>query len=157
MIKLLMSHGIRQERLIISNAASTSAQTEEMQAKVQELALLRDSNETLRSESKRATDRARSLGEKVAHLESQLVPLREQINSLGADLETRDGQIKLLEEDNNRWKSRNEQVLVKYDRIDPAELQGLKDRVESLQKERDTIESARSASEEQVRALFVVT
>lgn len=106
---------------------------------MQELALLRESNETLRIESSKSAERAQSLADKCSQLESQLSPLREQVATLEADNETREGQIQLLQADNTRWKSRNEQVLVKYDRIDPQELQGLKDRVESLQLEKEAV------------------
>jgi nucleoprotein TPR len=44
-------------------------------------------------------------------------------------------EIGILNEDNERWKLRNQQILEKYDRIDPAEVQGLRDEVEKLKQE----------------------
>lgn len=121
--------------------SASGAQTDELLAKSQELAILRDSNTTLRSESTKTAERVQSLSEKVNQLEAQLAPLREQVSVLETEVATRDGHIKLLEQDNARWKTRNEHVLVKYDRIDPVELQSLKDRVDSLQTERDALAS----------------
>ena len=79
--------------------------------------------------------KARSLTEELRVLQQQLQPLHENQARLQSELVTKDMQIRLLEEDNARWKSRNEQVLAKYERIDPAELQALKDEVESLRKQ----------------------
>lgn len=41
--------------------------------------------------------------------------------------------MRLLEEDNERWKTRNQTILAKYERIDPEELQVLKNEVEKVQ------------------------
>lgn len=76
---------------------------------------------------------------------AQLDPLREQVQTLQAEVESKEHNLKLLEEDNDRWKNRNQQILSKYERIDPEELQVLKDEIETIkeflaamEKERDT-------------------
>ena len=104
-------------------------------SKINQLNVLRESNDTLRAESDRNMKKARSLTEELRVLQQQLQPLHENQARLQSELVTKDMQIRLLEEDNARWKSRNEQVLAKYERIDPAELQALKDEVESLRKQ----------------------
>ena len=104
-------------------------------SKINQLNVLRESNDTLRAESDRNMKKARSLTEELRVLQQQLQPLHEDQARLQSELVTKDMQIRLLEEDNARWKSRNEQVLAKYERIDPAELQALKDEVESLRKQ----------------------
>lgn len=77
---------------------------------------------------------------KVAHLEtklraalSQIEPLRESVQTLKAEVESKEHHLKLLEEDNERWKNRNAQILSKYERIDPEELQVLKDQIVKLE------------------------
>lgn len=131
-----------------------------MVTKVQELTLLRQSNETLRAESSKSAERAQSLADKCGQLETSLAPLREQVAALEAEIETRDGQIKLLEVDNARWKARNEQVLVKYDRIDPQELQALKDKASTLEQEKQTLQEEYNRVRTQVsqpQTLHIVT
>lgn len=51
-------------------------------------------------------------------------------------MDVKNDQIKLLEEDNQRWKERANQILQKYDRIDPAELEALKEKVNTLENEK---------------------
>ncbi|KAJ7288015.1 hypothetical protein C8J57DRAFT_504703 [Mycena rebaudengoi] len=63
---------------------------------------------------------------------SQLNPAREQAKVAKAELESRDAQMKRLEEENRKWQERNTQLLSKYDRIDPADVQSLKDEIERL-------------------------
>ena len=48
-------------------------------------------------------------------------------------LSTKVEEARSLEEDNQRWKARTQQILAKYERIDPVEHQKLKDDVSSLQ------------------------
>ena len=83
----------------------------------------------------------------VQSLEDQLSPLKEQGAILQAEVSARDAQIKLLEQDNARWKARNEQVLAKYERIDPADLQNLKQEVQELQTALETQRNAVSTAE----------
>lgn len=66
-------------------------------------------------------------------MQAEIQPLQEQLRSLQAELEAKDHQIKLLEEDNERWKTRNQTILAKYERIDPEELQVLKAEVDKVQ------------------------
>jgi nucleoprotein TPR len=129
---LLMS-----ERQKEANAATSSAQHQELLGKINELNLLRESNTTLRHELDRATKRAADLEGKVTQLTGQLAPLEESVRTLQAEIESKDDQMRLLTEDNERWKSRNQQILQKYDRIDPVELQNLKDHLESASKEKE--------------------
>lgn len=44
-------------------------------------------------------------------------------------MDSKEHNIKLLQEDNERWKVRNQTILAKYERIDPEELQILKQEV----------------------------
>lgn len=63
---------------------------------------------------------------------AELDPLRESVQTLQAVVESKEAHLKLVEEDNERWKNRNQQILAKYERIDPEELQVLKDETEKF-------------------------
>ena len=133
---LLMS-----EREKEASAATTSAQHQELLAKINELNLLRESNTTLRNENERNTRRAAEFEAKVSLLTSQLSPLEEKVHVLRAEIESKDDQMRLLMEDNERWKNRNQQILQKYERIDPVELQNLKDQVAAADAEKDKLDA----------------
>ena len=133
---LLMSEREKQ-----ANAATSSAQHQELLAKINELNLLRESNVTLRHENERNLRRATELEAKVSDLTSQLSPLEERSRSLQAEVESKDDQIRLLTEDNERWKHRNQQILQKYERIDPVELQNLKDQLTAANEEKDRLDA----------------
>jgi nucleoprotein TPR len=129
------------EREKEANAATSSLQHQELVAKINELNLLRESNITLRSENERNTQRAAELQATVTELTAKLSPLEEKVRLLQAEIETRDAQMRLLTEDNERWKNRNQQILQKYERIDPVELQNLKDQVEAANAEKAKLDS----------------
>src|SRR5208282_1101129 len=89
----------------------------------------------------RNTRRAAEFEAKVSQLTSQLSPLEEKVHVLQAEIEAKDDQIRLLTEDNERWKNRNQQILQKYERIDPVELQNLKDQVAAANAEKDKLDA----------------
>lgn len=122
-------------------AATSTLQHQELVAKINELNLLRESNVTLRSENERNARRAAKLQTKVSELTAQLSPLEEKVHDLQAEVETKDAQMRLLAEDNERWKNRNQQILQKYERIDPVELQNLKDQLDAANAEKAKLDA----------------
>jgi nucleoprotein TPR len=133
---LLMS-----EREKEASAATSSAQHQELLAKINEINLLRESNVTLRSENERNTRRAAQLESKVSQLAAQISPLEENVRVLQAENGSKDEQMRLLVEDNERWKNRNQQILQKYERIDPVELQNLKDQLAAVDTEKERLDT----------------
>lgn len=121
-----------QERQKSAESMSAASQHAELIEKVQALNLLRESNETLRRESEKYLQRAISLEQRLSEAEAQLSPLREQVRVFQAEMDAKDRNIKLLEDDNARWKTRTQQILQKYERIDPAELAQLKEELEAV-------------------------
>lgn len=83
--------------------------------KINELNLLRESNMALRSDGERKGKRVQELQAKVEELVAKIQPLEEQVRHLEAEREVKDAQMRLLHEDNDRWKSRTQQILQKYD------------------------------------------
>lgn len=115
-----------------------------------ELNLYRESSVTLRAEAKRASNALAEQSQRVEELVSEIEPLRTRIAELENLLELRDGEMKLLQEDRDHWQARTQNILAKYDRIDPAELETLKEKLSTLEIERNEAVGARDALQVQV-------
>ncbi|KAK4051609.1 Protein mlp1 [Microbotryomycetes sp. JL201] len=123
---------LSEERAKSGEAASLSAQHAELLERIHTAKLLRESNQTLRDENESQLRKIGQLETRLRETTAELEPLKEQVQTLRAEVEAKDHNIKLLEEDNERWKTRNQTILAKYERIDPEELQVLKTEVEGL-------------------------
>ena len=121
--------------------AASAAAHQELLGKINELNILRESNATLRSENERNIKRATEFEAKINELSAQISPLEEKVHSLQAESDSKDDQIRLLTEDNERWKNRNQQILQKYERIDPVELQNLKDELAAANSDKEKLEA----------------
>ncbi|KAK7048611.1 protein MLP1 [Favolaschia claudopus] len=141
---------LSEERERAVESATSSAQHAELVERINQLNILRESNATLRAESENHAKRSRELEARLKQLSAQLNPAKEQARVAQAELEARKSQMTRLEEENRKWQERNTQLLSKYDRIDPAEVQSLKDEIERLKTQ---MSEAVSAKEEQERAL----
>ena len=144
---------LSEERQKSAQSMSAASQHAELVEKIQSLNLLRESNETLRRESERHLQRAAALETRLAEADAQLSPLREQVRVFAAEMEARDRNIKMLEEDNTRWKNRTQQILQKYERIDPAELAQLKDELEKVKTSLEEAQREKEAAESRVSAV----
>jgi nucleoprotein TPR len=142
-----------QERQKSAESMSAASQHAELVEKVQALNLLRESNETLRRESEKYLQRATSLEQRLSEADAQLSPLREQVRVFQAEMDARDRNIKLLEDDNARWKNRTQQILQKYERIDPAELAQLKEELEAVKTSLEQAQKERDAALSRVTAV----
>jgi len=111
----------------------------EIMEKISELNLLRESNSTLRFDGERKAKKVAELTATIEELEAKIQPLEQTVRELEAEKEVKDAQMKLLNEDNERWKARTQQILQKYDRVDPAELEELKQKATTLEAERDEL------------------
>ena len=65
-----------------------------------------------------------------------------QVSQLECEVEARKSEGKSLLEDNIRWKGRAQQILEKYERIDPVEHESLKSSVGSLVIQKTELESS---------------
>lgn len=115
-----------------------------------ELNLHRESAVTLRTEKKQAEDALRQRSERVEQLEQEMIPLKAKVRELGHLVELKQGEMELLQKDRDSWQQRNQQILQKYDRVDPAELEELKTRCSELETARDEAVSAQSTLQAQV-------
>ena len=113
----------------------------------------RESNVTLRAESRQAHATLAVRNEEIEELRTQLEPLREELLDLKGEREAHEGEIRLLKENADRWQQRAQNMLQKYDRIDPAELEALKSQAKSLETERDELLSSNQVLQQQLDAL----
>jgi nucleoprotein TPR len=144
-------------RLKLDQQRRTEADTErnaishkKLMDTLNELNLYRESSVTLRGESKRAIDALAEKTRRVDELVAQLEPLQIRIAELENSAEMSAGEMKLLQEDRDHWQQRTQNILSKYDRIDPAELESLKEKVTSVEAERDELLAARNDLQAQV-------
>jgi nucleoprotein TPR len=115
-----------------------------------ELNLYRESSVTLRAEGKRASNALADKSQRLEEVLAEIEPLRTRIAELENLSELREGEMKLLQEDRDHWQARTQNILAKYDRIDPADLESLKEKLSALQAERDEAVAARDALQAQV-------
>lgn len=122
-----------QERSKTGDSLTSSAQHAELLESIHTAKLLRESNQTLRDENEANLRKVTTLDTQLHQVQGELNPLKEHVVTLQAEVESKQHQIRLLEEDNERWKTRNQTILAKYERIDPEELQVLKTEVDKVQ------------------------
>lgn len=113
----------------------SNTEFEELSSKSSQADLLRSSNIALRDEITRARDRIAYFERTTQEISNELNPVRDQLRKVSSELEVRQNEIKLLEEDNTRWKNRTQQILSKYDKIDPAEHKELQESYEKLRQD----------------------
>ncbi|KAG9315951.1 hypothetical protein JVU11DRAFT_3605 [Chiua virens] len=131
---------LSEEREKAVQAATSDAQHAEMLERINQVSILRESNVTLRADCENYSKRSRELDTKLKTLSAELEPAKEQARVARAELQARDAQIALLESESKRWQERNAQLLSKYDRVDPAELQTLKEEVENVKAQKAELE-----------------
>lgn len=117
---------------------------------INELNTFRESSVTLRAETRQAQSALAARAKEVEEIKAQIEPLQAEILELKNESETHDGEMKLLKENSDRWQQRAQNVLQKYDRVDPAELEALKEQVKSLEAERDELVLANRRLQDQV-------
>lgn len=124
----------------------------ELMDKLNELNLYRESSNTLRNEARQAQSQLAEKTQRVEELLGQIQPLETRILELENARETQDGEILLLQEDRDRWQKRTQDIISKYDRIDPAEMEQLKESITTLQAERDALIAEQQPLREQAQS-----
>lgn len=123
---------LSEERERATEAATTQADHDTLMSKINELTVYRESNATLRAEGEAKGKRITELDGKLRQVMDELAPAKQELLVLRAELDARDSQITRLVQDSRKWQERNQQLLTKYERIDPDELQALKSENERL-------------------------
>jgi nucleoprotein TPR len=128
---------------------------------INELNLYRESSVTLRAEAKQAKQALAEKTHRVEQLESEMQTLQARVSELENLLELKEGELKLSQEDRDHWQQRTQNILSKYDRVDPAELEALKEKITALEGERDQLrtelEQAATEREEAIQEQIEAT
>lgn len=123
---------------------------------LEQLQLMRESNTTLRAELKQSQQALSEKTQQVEELNDRIPPLQARVDELEHLLELRQGEMELLQRDRDSWQQRTQHILTKYDRADPAELEALREKISSLESERDeaimTRDELTAARDEAVQA-----
>ena len=141
---------LNQQRRAESDSERNTLNHNKLMETINELNLFRESSVTLRNEARQAQASLAEKSRRVDELLEQIQPLEARGRELENDKETLEGEMKLLQEDRDRWEQRTQNILQKYDRIDPAELEALKEQIATLQSERDELVASKQALQEQV-------
>jgi nucleoprotein TPR len=133
---------VEEERKRNLDISGTERQHRELLEKIEQANLLRESNITLRSHLESAHNQVSQLETKLKSTESSIEPLKSKkninlakVNDLESELAVRAAECQTLMEDNTRWKGRAQQILEKYERIDPVEHERLRNDVSRLSAE----------------------
>lgn len=136
-----------------SQSRPSDAKFKALEESVGQLNLYRESNTTLRNDIQRLEAERTQKDKELEALRAQLQPLQSRALELEGELEFTSGQLKTVEEDRERWQKRHQDVLQRYDRIDPKELEDLKQQIETLKTERDQAsQQAGEGFEERIKA-----
>ncbi|KAA8623582.1 filament-forming protein tpr p270 protein [Pyrenophora tritici-repentis] len=141
------------EKLLEEQAKNSGSQNgsslAHLNKNLEELNVYRESNATLRSENLRLQASFAEKAKALEDLQSELEPLQVRVTELEGELELNSGHLKAVEEDRDRWQKRHQDVLQRYDRIDPKELEDLKKQIEEYKSERDqALEQVNSLNEQ---------
>ncbi|CCD25321.1 Mlp1p NDAI_0E05040 [Naumovozyma dairenensis CBS 421] len=98
-----------------------------------QLDLLRESNITLRNETIELQSKNQHLQTEVENLHDKLLPLETELQTLTNLIEEKDKQLSICHEESERWKQRSQDILSKYQRIDPVEHENLAEERNRLQ------------------------
>jgi nucleoprotein TPR len=142
-----------QERRLHADGGRSSIAHKDLMEKLNELNLFRESSITLRNEARQAQAQLAEKSKQVEELMGQIQPLESKIRELQHVKETMDGEMRLLQEDRDRWQKRTQDIISKHDRIDPAEMEQLKETIESLRAEKDALLEEQQPLQEKLHAI----
>lgn len=143
---------LEQQRRSAADRDHTALSHNKLMDTLNELNLFRESSVTLRNQVKQAEASLTEKSARIEALEQQVQPLETRIRELENVVETKDGEMVLLQGDRDRWQQRTQNILQKYDRVDPAEMEGLKEKLSTLEQERDEAITARDTLQAEVTA-----
>ena len=142
-----------QQRRLDADSERNAMNHNKLMETLNELNLFRESSVTLRAETKQATAALAEKNARVEELQTQIEPLQMRLSELENLSELREGEMKLLQDDRDHWQQRTQNILSKYDRVDPAELESLKEQLSTLQTERDEAVSATGELQAQIDSI----
>lgn len=144
---------LEQERRSHGQNDRNSMAHKDLMSKLEELNLFRESSAALRTEARQSQAQLTEKIAKITELESAIQPLEAQIEELQSQQSFKDAEMKQLQEDRDRWQKRTEDILSKHGRTDPAEVEELKQKVVSLENERNALQEAETPLQEKIQEL----
>jgi nucleoprotein TPR len=141
---------LEQERRSQADGSRASMTHKELMDKLTELNLYKESNVTLRNQNLRTEKQLTEKSAKIEELEAKIQPLEARVTELESVQAFKEEEIKQLQEDRERWQKRTESILTKYGQADPAELEKLKETIETLTAERDALKESVQSLQAQV-------
>ena len=132
---------LAEERRQSSDRIASEGSTNKLMQTINELNLYRESSTTLRNEARQAREKLDEKSQEIERLMSELEPIKSRVGELEGELESKDGEMKLLQNDRDHWRERTQNIISKYDRVDPAELEEMKQQLETLKQEKERLES----------------
>ena len=131
---------LAEERRQSSDRIASEGSTNKLMQTINELNLYRESSTTLRNEARQAREKLEEKSQEIERLVSELEPIKSRVGELEGELESKDGEMKLLQNDRDHWRERTQNIISKYDRVDPAELEEMKQQLETLKQEKERLE-----------------
>ncbi|KJR85280.1 nucleoprotein TPR [Sporothrix schenckii 1099-18] len=132
---------LEQERRAQADVSRSSQTHKELMEKLNELNLIRESNVTLRNDNQHAQAQLVLKDGKIEMLHAQIQPLEQRVAELENQKLFMDEEVKQITEDRERWQKRTESILSKYGRVDPTELDQLKESMAALEAERSALQT----------------
>ena len=132
---------LAEERRQSSDRVANEGSTNKLLQTINELNLYRESSTTLRNEARQAREKLDEKIQEIERLAAEIEPLKSRVGELEGELESKDGEMKLLQNDRDHWRERTQNIISKYDRVDPAELEEIKQQLATLKAEKERLEA----------------
>jgi nucleoprotein TPR len=141
---------LEQQRRAAADSDHNNLSHNKLVETLNELNVFRESSVTLRNQARQAETALAEKSARVDELLQQIEPLQNKVRELENLVESKDEEMKLIHADRDRWQQRTENILQKYDRVDPTEMEALKEKLSALEKERDEAIESRNELQQQV-------
>jgi nucleoprotein TPR len=132
---------LAEERRQSSDRVANEGSTNKLLQTINELNLYRESSTTLRNEARQAREKLDEKIQEVERLAAEIEPLKSRVGELEGELESKDGEMKLLQNDRDHWRERTQNIISKYDRVDPAELEDIRQQLATLKEEKERLQA----------------
>ncbi|EPS33200.1 hypothetical protein PDE_08162 [Penicillium oxalicum 114-2] len=136
---------LEQQRRAAADSDHNALNHNKLMETLNELNLFRESSVTLRNQVKETEAALAEKSARVDELTQQIQPLEIKIRELEGNIEAKDGELQLLQADRDHYQKRVQNILQKYDRVDPQEMEALNEKLATLEKERDEAITSRDA------------
>ena len=142
-----------QERTQSAQSGRMSMTHQDLMEKLNELNLYRESSAALRNENTQLKEQILEKNKRVEEMEAKMQPLAAEIDNLTTQKSYLEEEMKQIQEDRDRWQKRTEGILTKYGRVDPAEMESLKQSVTELEAERNALRESEKPLREKLTEL----